>query len=518
MSGLTTNDLRRRIACAEVELQNLRILLTQAEAGEREKQLNEEQHAHGDEKLTQNDSAWKWPLRVEEYERYARQLILPGVGVQGQLRLKAASVLIVGAGGLGCPAAAYLAGAGVGHIGVVDGDVVEASNLHRQISHTTDRVGHFKAESLVVFMRQLNPLPRYSAHTELLVPGNATALIGNYDLILDCTDHPSVRYLVSDACVRAGKPLVSAAALRTDGQLAVLNWPIGKGPCYRCVFPRPPPPLSQMSCAEGGVLGPAVGVMGVLQALEAIRIIVAGVQANTNEDAHDDFAPQAPTLLLFSAGGAALKPPSFRSVRLRGRRPDCFACAVNAPLRRMWSAEDTGSSNKNVVAGGETGVAWPDYVQFCGGDFDRNISELQPDERISATELKRLLQEEYSRKSEGTTATDTPRLWLLDVREKELFDMGAINGAVNIPFSRIQRCQKKTQSKELDALPDWLPEGMRTDMAPIYLVCRIGNDSQVVTRQLKELGLDKEGKRFIGDVKGGIRAWKSDIDSTIPFL
>ncbi|KAL1895901.1 hypothetical protein Sste5346_004999 [Sporothrix stenoceras] len=491
-------DLRRRIAAAEVELHSLREQLQQAEQAEQQ-EAKAEDASHSTEA-----PPWPWPLVSDEYDRYARQLILPGVGVDGQLRLKKASVLIVGAGGLGCPAALYLAGAGVGHLTLVDGDTVETSNLHRQIGHAAARVGEYKVDSLAAAMRERNPTIQYTVYREHLTIDNVSRFLGDgersedkkdersedtkdedrkkIDLVLDCTDHPAIRYLISDACVRAGIPLVSAAALRTDGQLTVLNWPVGKGPCYRCVFPRPPPAASQTSCAEGGVLGPVVGVMGVLQALEAIRVLVTVPPTES---------VPSPTLTLFSAGGAGgLAAPSFRTVRLKGRRENCFACSEDAPLKKLGSLGDVDNNG------------WPDYVQFCGGSTAVTQHILQPEERVSVTDFRKLHNQQDS----------TQKHWLLDVREKEFYNMGSISGAINIPYSKTQT------GKAVDGLPSWLPEGITEETTPIYLVCRVGNDSQVVTRQLKTLGLDKGGSRFVGDVEGGILAWKRQVDSTMPFV
>ncbi|EFW99752.1 molybdenum cofactor biosynthetic protein [Grosmannia clavigera kw1407] len=505
-SDTRAKQLRLEIARAETELQGLRDQLALAESDE----ADEKRRLLNEKGVLDSDAAtapWRWPLKEEEYDRYARQLIVPGIGMQGQLRLRAASVLVVGAGGLGCPAATYLAGAGIGHIGIVDCDVVETSNLHRQIGHTTDRVGVPKAVSLATSLRRLNPLPRYSSHVEALTPANAAALVAAYDVVLDCTDNPASRYLVSDACVRASRPLVSAAALRTDGQLAVLNWPVGVGPCYRCIFPRPSPPASRLSCAEGGVLGPVVGVIGVLQALEALRVIMAEP---------DCIAAQAdkpsPSLLLFSAkdGHGRLGAPSFRTVRVGGRRPTCFACSPTAPLRAMESLESVGSSGIN----GE----WPDYVQFCGDDTIDVGVQLAPEERISVQEFQDIV----TKKSDISAVVENPPYWLLDVREKEFFDMGSLDGALNLPFSRIQsaiqRSKRKTDAEEQESSPwpEWLPEGLGRHSAPVYVLCRVGINSQMVASQLKEMGLATDG-RFIGDIKGGIQAWKRNIDSTIPF-
>lgn len=384
----------------------------------------------------------------------------------------------MGAGGLGCPAAAYLAGAGIGRIGIVDGDVVEASNLHRQIAHSTSRVGVFKAESLIAHLRDLNPLVQYTAYTTHLTPQNAEEIVSQYDLVLDCTDHPTSRYLISDTCVLLEKPLVSASALRTDGQLIVLNAPVGSqgsmkgGPCYRCVFPVPPPAESLTSCGEGGVLGPAVGTMGVLQAGEAIKVLLKG--KGWLESEVEDVRP---SLMLFSSpllGGV-----SMRTVRMRGRRKDCFACGEGSKLS-LASLKD-----------GST-----DYVAFCGGKGGATVNVLEPNERISA-------------KQYADRRTKDEHL-LLDVREAEHFSVASIDGAVNVPFSRIHTAAGEKER------PSWLPPTLPTD-APIYVVCRVGNDSQVVTRRLKDIGMDEGGKRVIVDIKGGMRAWKNEVDETLPF-
>ncbi|KAI1277440.1 adenylyltransferase [Xylaria sp. FL0933] len=497
--------LKAQISKTEVELQQLRTQLAELEA----LPLSP---SSGTAPAVQNESTgpsqeWKWPLKEEEYARYGRQLILPSVGIKGQLRLKSAAVLIVGAGGLGCPAAAYLAGAGVGILGVVDGDTVEISNLHRQIAHSTSRVGAKKVDSLVQYCRDLNPNVTYIAHDSHLMPQNAEAIVRSYDVVLDCTDHPTSRYLISDICVLLGKPLVSASALRTDGQLIVLNNPPAPqgspvdegGPCYRCVFPRPPPAESVISCGEGGILGPVVGVMGVLQALEAIKLIAAGINTNTQiqtqsqtinetENGINQLPPKerpTPSLLLFSATSST----PFRSIRMRGRRSDCFACSAASKL-----------TLKELRSGSL------DYVQFCG--VTAPIDILQPEERVSATTYyKSTLQDEAEEKKKGSL--------LLDVREKEHFDIANIPGSINIPFSTFQSKSRSTSNGDAPHL-EWLPQDVDSDM-PIYVVCRVGNDSQLVTKKLKDMGLDRQGERFIGDIKGGMKAWKLEVDQTMPF-
>ncbi|KAF5006371.1 hypothetical protein FDECE_7245 [Fusarium decemcellulare] len=444
--------LRREIAKREVELADLRSQLAAAESEARGPQ----------------DEAWKWPLDTHEYERYSRQMIVPNFGLQGQLRLRKAKVLLVGAGGLGCPASAYLAGAGVGTIGLADGDEVEVSNLHRQIAHSTGRVGMGKVQSAITYLKELNPTITYHAHNTHLTPQNAQEIVSKYDLVLDCTDHPTSRYLISDICVLLSKPLVSASAFQTSGQLIVLNNPPGKGPCYRCVFPTPPPPESVVGCGEGGIIGPVVGVMGIMQALEAIKLITRG------DLEIKDAESKTPMMLLFSGTGDI----PFRSVRMRGRRKVCLAC---------------GDENGLTLDELRTSM---DYVQFCG--VMKLVDLLQPAERITAKEYEQL------------AIGEGKQHLLVDVREREHFDLCNIAGSVNIPISRFM-------SNRGEGTPEGWPSELPPS-APIYVVCRVGNDSQIAAQKLKDLGLANNGERFIGDILGGMRAWKADVDPSVPFI
>ncbi|KAI9158161.1 Adenylyltransferase and sulfurtransferase uba4 [Paramyrothecium foliicola] len=456
------DHLRREIAKRELELADLRSQLALAESDQRQ--------ADG----------WKWPLEGREYERYSRQMIVPNFGLQGQLRLKQAKVLLVGAGGLGCPAAAYLAGAGVGVLGLVDGDEVEVSNLHRQVAHSTSRVGMSKVQSAITFLKELNPNVTYHAHQTHLTTSNARDIVSRYDLVLDCTDHPTSRYLISDVCVLLRKPLVSASAFQTSGQLVVLNSPVGRGPCYRCLFPKPPPPESVVGCGEGGIVGPVVGAMGVLQALEAVKLVARGdLERRGRDEAGAEAAEEAgaaakgptPTMLLFS--GMADTP--FRSVRMRGRRKDCFAC---------------GEQNALTLQELESSL---DYVQFCG--VAQPVALLGPEQRVSAEQYSQLA-------GEGEHV-------LVDVREKEHFDLCHLEGAINVPIHRITRHRG-------DQAPDWLPAHVSSG-APIYVICRVGNDSQIAVSKFKDLGLAGDG-RVIADINGGMRAWKEAVDPTLPFI
>lgn len=211
-------------------------------------------------------------LSDDEIARYGRQMIVPGVGGAGQERLKKARVLVVGAGGLGSPSLLYLASAGIGHIGIVDADEVDVTNLQRQVAHSTADVGRNKAESAAETIRAINPLIDVVTYPERLNPENALRIIEGYDIVLDGTDNFPTRYLINDACVMARKPLVTAAILRYSGQVAVIL--PGETGCYRCMFPEPPAPGAVPSCAQAGILGPVAGAMGSLQALETIKLIL----------------------------------------------------------------------------------------------------------------------------------------------------------------------------------------------------------------------------------------------------
>lgn len=247
-------------------------------------------------------------LSPDELQRYHRHLILPDVGEEGQRRLKAARVLLVGAGGLGSPAALYLAAAGVGHLGIVDGDAVELSNLQRQVLHGTSDVGRAKVASARARLHDLNPLVEVATYHTRLTSANAMELLRDYDVIVDGTDNFPSRYLINDACVLLGKPNVYGSVIRFDGQASVFG--ADDGPCYRCLFREPPPPGLTPNCAEGGVFGVLPGLVGVIQATETIKLIT-GVGE-----------PLVGRLLLVDALRMR-----FRTIEL-ARDPECLACGT----------------------------------------------------------------------------------------------------------------------------------------------------------------------------------------------
>jgi adenylyltransferase/sulfurtransferase len=252
----------------------------------------------------------------DEIRRYSRHILLQDVGGVGQAKLKAARVMVVGAGGLGSPLALYLAAAGVGTIGIVDHDRVELSNLQRQIAHATDRIGAPKAESAAIAARAINPEVRVEPYGERLDADNVLDLIGRYDIVCDGTDNFATRFLLADACVLARRTLVSAAVLRFEGQLSVFKPHLHQGgPCYRCLYPEPPPPGAVPTCSEAGVLGAVTGVMGTLQATEVLKEILGVGESLSGK------------LLIWDALATR-----FRTVRLRAD-PDCALCGPAATIK-----------------------------------------------------------------------------------------------------------------------------------------------------------------------------------------
>src|ERR1700742_1711719 len=286
-------------------------------------------------------------LTHEEIARYSRHLILPEVGMEGQQRLKAAKVLLVGTGGLGSPMALYLAAAGIGTLGLVDFDVVDASNLQRQIIHSTKDIGRKKLDSAEERLKALNPALHVVKHETMLSSANALEILKDYDVVADGTDNFPTRYLVNDTCVLTGKPNVYGSIFRFEGQASVFA--TEDGPCYRCLYPEPPPPGLVPSCAEGGVLGILPGLVGVMQATEAIKLILG-----TGE-------PLIGRLLLIDA--LAMR---FRELKLR-KNPDCPVCGDRPTVTELI-----------------------DYNQFCGvapeASSDAPIKNGIP--QISVKELK----------------------------------------------------------------------------------------------------------------------------------
>jgi len=332
-------------------------------------------------------------LTREEILRYSRHLLIPEVGLEGQRKLKGSSALVIGTGGLGSPVALYLAAAGIGRIGLVDYDVVDSSNLQRQIIHGTQRIGVLKVESACERMLDLNPDIEVEIYNEPFTSENAMRIAADYDILIDGTDNFPTRYLTNDVCVFLGKPNVYGSIFRFDGQASVFY--AKEGPCYRCLFPEPPPPGLVPSCAEGGVLGVLPGTIGTIQATEALKVLL-GIGS-----------PLTGKLLLYNALDM-----SFDFVKLK-KNPNCRVCGPNADIKELI-----------------------DYEEFCGvPGHDHDEGSAGADWDITAPELAERVKNNH--------------LKLLDVREPHELEISALPNAVNIPLGALA-----SRLSELDSAED----------------------------------------------------------------
>ena len=346
------------------------------------------------------------PLSSSEILRYSRHVIMPEVGMEGQLKLKAGKVLTIGAGGLGSPLALYLAAVGVGKIGIVDFDVVDLTNLQRQVLHSTRTVGKPKLQSAKERLQDLNPEIRFELYDTRLSSENALEILKDYDVVVDGTDNFPTRYLVNDACVLLGKPNVYGSIFRFEGQASVFGMP--GGPCYRCLYPEPPPPGLVPSCAEGGVLGILPGTIGVIQATETVKLLL-GVGE-----------PLVGRLLLFDA----LK-MSFREVKLR-KDPNCPICGEHRTIHDLI-----------------------DYDQFCG--ISARPEESSPsDWELDPKELKKRLDRHDP-------------IFLLDVREVYEWQICRIPGAQLIPLGQLP--SRLNQLNTADEIVAYCRSGVRSGRA-----------------------------------------------------
>jgi adenylyltransferase/sulfurtransferase len=332
-------------------------------------------------------------LSRDEILRYSRHLLIPEVGLDGQRKLKNSSALIIGTGGLGSPVSLYLAAAGIGRIGLVDYDVVDSSNLQRQVIHGTSTVGKLKVESAKEKLLDLNPEIQVGVFNEPFTSENAMRIAKDYDIIIDGTDNFPTRYLTNDVCVFLGKPNVYGSIFRFDGQVSVFY--AKEGPCYRCLFPEPPPPGLVPSCAEGGVLGVLPGTIGTLQATEALKVLL-GIGE-----------PLIGKLLLYNALDM-----SFDFVKLK-KNPNCRVCGPNADVKELI-----------------------DYEEFCGvPGHDHEEGSAGAGWDITATDLAERMQ--------------TNHLKLLDVREPHELQISNLPDAVNIPLGQLA-----ARLSELDSAED----------------------------------------------------------------
>ncbi|KAJ7988977.1 hypothetical protein DPEC_G00314780 [Dallia pectoralis] len=382
----------------------------------------------------------KAALSNEDILRYSRQLLLPELGVRGQLSLSQTSVLIIGCGGLGCPLAQYLAAAGIGRLGLLDFDEVELSNLHRQVLHGEDSLSQAKAQSAAHAVRRLNSTVELIPYHLQLSPENALQLIQH------------------------GKPLISASALRMEGQLTVYNY--RGGPCYRCLYPKPPPPETVTNCSDGGVLGVVPGIMGCIQALEVLKI-ASGQGSSCGQQ-----------LLMFDAQDA-----KFRSISLRPKQASCAVCGENPTVTHLV-----------------------DYEKFCGcaaTDKCRRLNLLSKDQRVTVQEYKSIV---------DTMAAHL----LLDVRPLVEVDICHLPTSLNIPLS----CLENRKIEHIQLLKKRIvlvKEQISSDShVPVYVICKLGNDSQKAVQVLAKMSGSEVDCVTVKDISGGLMAWAQKIDPSFP--
>ncbi|MCA0458557.1 MAG: molybdopterin-synthase adenylyltransferase MoeB [Chloroflexi bacterium] len=402
-------------------------------------------------------------LTNDEIRRYSRHLIMPEVGIEGQKKLKAASVLLIGTGGLGSPLALYLAAAGIGRIGLVDYDVVDETNLQRQVIHGQSSVGVLKIDSAEAKMKDINPYLQVDKYNVPLTSENAVELFTPYDVIIDGTDNFPTRYLVNDACVKLGKPNVYGSIFRFEGQLSVFY--AKEGPCYRCMFPTPPPPGLVPSCAEGGVLGILPGTIGTMQATEAIKLIL-GIGE-----------PMIGKMLLYDA-----LEMSFTKLKVR-KDPNCPVCGI--PHEQ---------------------VQLIDYEMFCGmpahdrSDYKASTNGTEKKEILSEISVKEL----KARIDSGENVT------IVDVRDPHEWEISALEGSLRIPKGKIEAAKNDVlagrKTADMTVLAQIPTEG------EVIFQCRSGKRSADSIKFLQEVGYNNT----LVNLKGGILAWADEIDPSMP--
>eukprot|EP00743_Colponemidia_sp_Colp-15_P006782 GILK01007313.1.p1 GENE.GILK01007313.1~~GILK01007313.1.p1 ORF type:complete len:404 (-),score=56.62 GILK01007313.1:117-1328(-) len=391
-------------------------------------------------------------LSNSQVSRFSRQLLLPELGVQGQVNISKKSVLVIGAGGLGAPICLYLASSGIRRLGIVDADIVDTSNLHRQVIHSESRVGMNKAESACVSVCALNTDIECIAFPTRFTSENAMELAMEYDILVDATDNVESRYLINDTAILLKKPLVSGSALRWEGQITVYGYK--GGPCYRCLFPSPPPAATVTNCDDGGVLGPVTGVIGSLQSLEVLKI-AADVDSTT-------AGVLSQRLLLFDGRDC-----TFRNVKLRGRNKNCAVCGDEPTVTTLV-----------------------DYHLFCSSR-QPSARTVDPKHEITVTEYAQILR-------------DAKDHILLDVRESIQFDICSLPNSISIPLANL--------SKQMDQVVEaaGFNEGVNTHKS-VYVVCRRGNDSKEALFKLLEHGFTD-----VHHIEGGLQAWHHRVDPSFP--
>jgi adenylyltransferase/sulfurtransferase len=511
-----------------------------------------------------SSSVWSHGLSPAQIERYSRQLILSELGgADTQARLLRSRVLVVGAGGLGAPVILYLAAAGVGALTVVDGDEVELSNLHRQIIHTENKIGIHKAISAAHAVHELNPDCHVRPICERFTEANALSLAAECDVLVDASDNVATRYLVNDVGIILSKPVVSGSALRMEGQISIFGLDRINSPCYRCLYPRPPPPASVTNCSDGGVLGAITGIIGSIQAMETIKILAGIVQTNTQQAqqpllqlplsaSSSNFSPVAAAsnmtslsskLLLFDGSSC-----SFRSVRLRPRNAkECAVCGDHPSITKETLEKQS-----------------LDYQLFCGSTNhdgpNNSTTNIQLSQgkvpTASVTQLRDAFKPGQIVSSSSSTDTSIPPPLLLDVREPVQFRICALPGAINVPLrvlkqefptwlrQMISPADSSSGSTNLSAVVQSItPHPADTNatitassavsMQPpreIFVMCRRGVDSVTATRLLlahaaatisQPAAATASAQTIpstisIRHVSGGLQAWHDQVDASFP--
>ncbi|KAH9812705.1 molybdopterin synthase sulfurylase [Melampsora americana] len=438
-------EIELEIKKTNQRLQELWMKLNQIKSSNSTKQPDQVNHQNFKSNL---------PMPLDDYTRFGRQMILSEIGLKGKsIKLKNSSIMVIGAGGLGCPALLYLARAGVGRIAIVDHDIVELSNLHRQVLHTNLTVGMNKAESAKLGIlagtsseMKIDVYPIRFSLESLSTQSNQRIIPTDFSIILDCTDNSETRYLISDVCSATGIPLISGAAIRTEGQLSIWNLPINdhqRGPCYRCIFPVPIESRLEQRCEDEGVLGPIVGLVGVLMALESIRFLIG---------THD----HVPKLLLI---------PSFRTIKLRQAQANCSGCSPESQLAFRNQLSNSISSTQHPKTCGKSVL--PEGTVPCF-------------ERISSDDLRK-----------GKKKLD--EFVIVDVRPRSEYSICSLPNSINIPIDELLRNPKLIEIHEKS----------------ILFVCRRGNDSQLVAQSIK-------AHHSIYDLEGGLVAYSQFVDPTFP--
>ncbi len=410
-------------------------------------------------------------FQTSELLRYSRHLVLPEVGLEGQTRLKSGSVLLVGAGGLGSPLALYLAAAGVGRIGLVEFDQVDLSNLQRQVLYGTADVGRDKIEAARERLAAINPHILVEAHPVRLEAANAREIVGAYDVVADGTDNFATRYLVNDACVLLGKPNVYGSVYRFEGQVSVFD--ARTGPCYRCLFPEPPPAGTVPSCAEAGVLGILPGVIGLLQATEVVKILLGRGET------------LAGRLLLYDALGM-----EFRQLRVE-KDPNCPACGAGATL----ALRDEVVVCDPVPAGESIGRQMTEPVVRIPGPSGTPATKIpiptgNPAAPAAGFDSEQI---EVTPRLVRDRLAAGERIAVVDVREPYELEIASLPGVIAIPLGELP-----ARSRELD--PD----------VPVVTMCHVGIRSLQAAVYLRANGLLKAWS-----MAGGIDAWAREVDPSV---